>query len=68
MHWRTVAIVAECGAAVILARPRWEAFGLTATTLHVVVATLIGGTAGFVGGKFDLVVQRVVPGDGGATE
>ena len=34
--------------------------GLTATTLHVVVATLIGGTAGFVGGKFDLVVQRFV--------
>ena len=34
--------------------------GLAATTLHVVVATLIGGTAGFVGGKFDLVVQRFV--------
>ena len=34
--------------------------GLTATTLHVLVATLIGGTAGFVGGKFDLVVQRFV--------
>ena len=34
--------------------------GLTATVLHVVVATLIGGTAGFVGGRFDLVVQRFV--------
>ena len=34
--------------------------GLAATTFHVVVATLIGGTAGFVGGKFDLVVQRFV--------
>ena len=34
--------------------------GLTATTFHVVVAALIGGTAGFVGGKFDLVVQRFV--------
>ena len=34
--------------------------GLAATTFHVVVAALIGGTAGFVGGKFDLVVQRFV--------
>ena len=34
--------------------------GLAATTLHVVVATLIGGTAGFLGGRFDLVVQRFV--------
>ena len=34
--------------------------GLTATTLHVLVAALIGGTAGFLGGRFDLVVQRFV--------
>ena len=34
--------------------------GLTATTLHVVVAALIGGTAGFLGGRFDLVAQRFV--------
>ena len=34
--------------------------GLAATTLHVVVAALIGGTAGFLGGRFDLVVQRFV--------
>ena len=34
--------------------------GLTATTLHVAVAALIGGTAGFLGGRFDLVVQRFV--------
>ena len=34
--------------------------GLAATTLHVVVAALVGGGAGFLGGKFDLVVQRFV--------
>ena len=34
--------------------------GLAATTLHVVVAVLIGGTAGFIGGKLDLLVQRFV--------
>ena len=34
--------------------------GLAATTLHVVVAALVGGVAGFLGGKFDLVVQRFV--------
>ena len=34
--------------------------GLAATTLHVVVAMLIGGTAGFIGGKLDLLVQRFV--------
>ena len=34
--------------------------GLTATSLNVVVAVLIGGTAGFFGGKFDLAVQRFV--------
>ena len=34
--------------------------GLAATTLIVVVALLIGGTSGFFGGKFDLVVQRFV--------
>ena len=34
--------------------------GLSATALHVLIAVLIGGTAGFVGGKIDLVVQRFV--------
>ena len=34
--------------------------GLAATVLNVVVAVLIGGTSGFVGGKPDLVVQRFV--------
>ena len=34
--------------------------GFAATTLSVVVSLLIGGVAGFVGGKLDLVVQRVV--------
>ena len=34
--------------------------GLTATTLNVVVAVLIGGTSGFFGGKLDLAVQRFV--------
>ena len=34
--------------------------GLAATTLNVVVAFLVGGTSGFLGGKFDLVVQRFV--------
>ena len=34
--------------------------GLAATTLNVVVATLIGGTSGFLGGKLDLAVQRFV--------
>ena len=33
---------------------------LAATTLNVVVATLIGGTSGFLGGKLDLAVQRFV--------
>ena len=33
--------------------------GLAATTLNVVVATLIGGTSGFLGGKLDLAVQRL---------
>ena len=36
------------------------AVGLAATSLNVVVALLIGGTAGFLGGKFDLAVQRLV--------
>ena len=30
------------------------------TTLSIFVSTVIGGTSGFVGGKFDLVVQRFV--------
>ena len=34
--------------------------GFAATTLNVVVAGLIGGTSGFLGGKLDLVVQRFV--------
>ena len=34
--------------------------GLAATTLNVVVAVLIGGTSGFLGGKLDLAVQRFV--------
>ena len=34
--------------------------GLAATTLNVVVAVLIGGTSGFIGGKFDLAAQRFV--------
>ena len=34
--------------------------GLAATTLNVMVSTLIGGISGFLGGKLDLVVQRFV--------
>ena len=34
--------------------------GLSATAVNVVVAVLIGGTSGFFGGKWDLVVQRFV--------
>ena len=34
--------------------------GLAATSLNVVVAVLLGGISGFVGGKLDLVVQRLV--------
>ena len=34
--------------------------GLAGTTVHVVVAVLIGGTAGFFGGKLDLAVQRLI--------
>ena len=34
--------------------------GFAATTLSVVVSLLIGGVAGFVGGKLDLAVQRLV--------
>ena len=34
--------------------------GLAATTLDVMVALLIGGTSGFLGGKFDLAMQRFV--------
>ena len=34
--------------------------GLTATTLNLVVAVLIGGISGFLGGKVDLVVQRFI--------
>ena len=34
--------------------------GLAATSINVVVAVLIGGTSGFLGGKLDLGVQRFV--------
>ena len=34
--------------------------GLAATALNVIVAVLIGGTFGFLGGKPDLVAQRLV--------
>ena len=34
--------------------------GLSATAVNVVVAVLIGGISGFIGGKLDLVVQRFV--------
>ena len=34
--------------------------GLAATVLNVVVAVLIGGISGFIGGKLDLSVQRFV--------
>ena len=34
--------------------------GLAATALNVLVAVLIGGTSGFLGGKVDLAVQRFV--------
>ena len=34
--------------------------GLAATTLNVVVAVLVGGVSGFVGGKYDITVQRFV--------
>ncbi len=34
--------------------------GLAATALSTVIGTLIGGTSGFLGGKFDIIVQRVV--------
>ena len=34
--------------------------GLAVTTLGVTLSTLIGGISGFLGGKFDLVVQRFV--------
>ena len=34
--------------------------GLAATTVNVVVAVLIGGISGFVGGRLDLAMQRLV--------
>ena len=34
--------------------------GLSATSINLVVALLIGATSGFFGGKFDMVVQRFV--------
>ena len=34
--------------------------GLAATTIYVLVAVLIGGITGFLGGKLDLVAQRFV--------
>ena len=38
--------------------------GLAATALNVVVAVLIDGTAGFIGGRLDLVTRRLIPGTG----
>ena len=32
--------------------------GLTVTTLDITISSLIGGISGFLGGKFDLIVQR----------
>ena len=34
--------------------------GLSATTINVVVAILLGGGSGFIGGKVDIAAQRVV--------
>ncbi len=34
--------------------------GLAATTLNVLVALLVGGVSGFLGGKLDLAMQRLV--------
>jgi len=34
--------------------------GLSATTLNVIVGTIIGVVSGYIGGKFDLIVQRFV--------
>ena len=34
--------------------------GLSATAVNVVVALFVGGASGFLGGKFDLVMQRFV--------
>ena len=34
--------------------------GLSTTALSTVISTLIGGASGFFGGKFDIIVQRVV--------
>ena len=34
--------------------------GLSATAVNIMAAFLVGGTTGFLGGKFDLVVQRFV--------
>ena len=45
----------------IIAGARLSIFvGLAATAINVVVATLIGGVSGFLGGKLDLAVQRFV--------
>ena len=34
--------------------------GLSATTLGVIVSLIVGGVSGFVGGKIDLILQRIV--------
>lgn len=34
--------------------------GLATTTLSVVISTVVGGTAGFLGGRFDILLQRFV--------
>jgi len=33
--------------------------GLAVTTISITISTLIGGASGFLGGKFDLIVQRI---------
>jgi peptide/nickel transport system permease protein len=34
--------------------------GLAGASLHVIVETLVGGISGFIGGKYDVIVQRFV--------
>ncbi|GAI29223.1 unnamed protein product, partial [marine sediment metagenome] len=36
--------------------------GLAATSLSIVISTVIGLLSGYIGGKFDLVMQRFVDG------
>ena len=34
--------------------------GLAGAALHVIIETLVGGVSGYIGGKYDVTVQRVV--------